>query len=48
MPNDSRNNRNKDNEQTRKYKPQNRKRKPSRKRIDDEQTKRVSTQHPHH
>lgn len=43
MPNDSRNNRNKDNEQTRKYKPQNRKRKPSRKRIDDEQTKRVST-----
>ena len=43
MPNDSRNNRNKDNEQTRKYRPQNRKRKPNRKRIDDEQTKRVST-----
>ena len=43
MPNDSRNNRNKDNEQTRKYRPQNRKGKPNRKRIDDEQTKRVST-----
>ena len=43
MPKDSRSNKNKDNEQTKKYRPQNRRRKPNRKRINDEQTKRVST-----
>ena len=43
MPSDNRSNRNGDNEQTRKYRPQNKRRKPNKKRVNNEQTKRVPT-----
>ena len=43
MPSDNRSNRNSDNEQTRKYRPQNKRRKPNKKRVNNEQTKRVPT-----
>ena len=43
MPSDNRSNRNHDNEETRKYRPQNKRRKTTKKRVDDEKTKRVPT-----
>ena len=43
MPSDNRSNRNHDNEETRKYRPQNKRRKTTKKRVDDEKTKRIPT-----
>ena len=43
MPSNNRSNRNHDNEETRKYRPQNRKRRPANRRPSNEQTKRVPT-----
>ena len=43
MPSNNRSNRNHDNEETRKYRPQNRKRRPTNRRPSNEQTKRVPT-----